>query len=79
MLENPSARELMQVVVVAGLANLQPTLSDQQAYRRTYEMHLNNILNQFDATDGERILIRKHFKKHAFPTAVVELIENIRK
>jgi hydroxymethylglutaryl-CoA reductase len=26
------------------------------------KMHLNNILNQFEANDDERILIRKHFK-----------------
>jgi hydroxymethylglutaryl-CoA reductase len=26
------------------------------------KMHLNNILNQFDATDVERITIRNHLK-----------------
>jgi hydroxymethylglutaryl-CoA reductase len=27
------------------------------------KMHLNNIINQFEATDAERLMIQKHFKK----------------
>jgi hydroxymethylglutaryl-CoA reductase len=28
------------------------------------KMHLNNIINQFEATDAERLMIQKHFKKN---------------
>jgi hydroxymethylglutaryl-CoA reductase len=31
------------------------------------KMHLNNILNQFDATDAERITIRNHLKPIGLP------------
>jgi hydroxymethylglutaryl-CoA reductase len=71
MLENPSARELMQVVAVAGLAQnfaALRSLTTTGIQDGHMKMHLNNILNQFDATDGER-MIRKHFKKHAVSTA----------
>jgi hydroxymethylglutaryl-CoA reductase len=44
------------------------------------KMHLNNILNQFDANDEERHSIRKHFKHHVVShSAVVDFIENLRK
>jgi hydroxymethylglutaryl-CoA reductase len=52
----------MQVVAVAGLAqNFAALRSLTNNRHRTGAEHLN----QFDATDGERILMRKHFKKHA--------------
>ena len=44
------------------------------------KMHLNNILNQFEANEEERISIRKHFKNHAVShSAVVDFIENLRR
>jgi hydroxymethylglutaryl-CoA reductase len=44
------------------------------------KMHLNNILNQFEATEEERILIRKHFKHQVVShSAVVEYIETLRR
>jgi hydroxymethylglutaryl-CoA reductase len=83
MLENPSAKELMQVVAVAGLAQnfaALRSLTTTGIQDGHMKMHLNNILNQFDASDDERILIRKHFKHHAVShSAVVELIEDLRK
>jgi hydroxymethylglutaryl-CoA reductase len=83
MLENPSARELMQVVAVAGLAQnfaALRSLTTTGIQDGHMKMHLNNILNQFDASDAERILIRKHFKQHAVShSAAVELIESLRK
>jgi hydroxymethylglutaryl-CoA reductase len=50
MLENPSARELMQVVAVAGLANFAAlrSLTTTGIQDGHMKMHLNNILNQFD-------------------------------
>ena len=44
------------------------------------KMHLNNILNQFQATKEERIAIAKYFENNTVSHAsVVELIENLRK
>jgi hydroxymethylglutaryl-CoA reductase len=83
MLENPSARELMQFVAVAGLAQnfaALRSLTTTGIQDGHMKMHLNNILNQFDATEAERITIRNHFKNQAVShSAVVDLIENIRK
>ena len=83
MLENPSAQELMQFVAVAGLAQnfaALRSLTTTGIQDGHMKMHLNNILNQFDATENERITIRKHFKHHAIShSAVVDYIEILRK
>lgn len=83
MLENPSAKELMQTVAVAGLAQnfaALRSLTTTGIQDGHMKMHLNNILNQFEANEEERILIQKHFKLNAVShSAVVELIENLRK
>jgi hydroxymethylglutaryl-CoA reductase len=83
MLENPSAKELMQFVAVAGLAQnfaALRSLTTTGIQDGHMKMHLNNILNQFEANDDERILIRKHFKHHVVShSAVVEFIENLRR
>ncbi len=83
MLENPSAKELMQFVAVAGLAQnfaALRSLTTTGIQDGHMKMHLNNILNQFEANDEERLLIRKHFKHHVVShSAVVEYIENLRK
>ncbi len=83
ILENPSAKELMQFVAVAGLAQnfaALRSLTTSGIQEGHMKMHLNNILNQFKATEEESILIRKHFKHHAVShNAVVDYIENLRK
>ena len=83
MLENPSANELMQFVAVAGLAQnfaALRSLTTTGIQDGHMKMHLNNILNQFEANDEERHLIRKHFKHHVVShSAVVEFIENLRR
>lgn len=83
MLENPSAKELMQIVAVAGLAQnfaALRSLTTTGIQEGHMKMHLNNILNQFEATDEERVLIQKHFKHHVVShSAVVEYIENLRR
>jgi hydroxymethylglutaryl-CoA reductase len=44
------------------------------------KMHLNNILNQFEANGNERILIQKYFKHHMVShSAVAAYIDNLRK
>jgi hydroxymethylglutaryl-CoA reductase len=83
MLENPSAKELMQFVAVAGLAQnfaALRSLTTTGIQDGHMKMHLNNILNQFDASEEERVLIKNHFKENVVShSAVVDFIENLRK
>ena len=83
MLEKPSAKELMQFIAVAGLAQnfaALRSLTTTGIQEGHMKMHLNNIINQFEATDEERILIQKYFKKNTVShSAVVTFIENLRK
>ena len=83
MLENPSAEELMQFVAVAGLAQnfaALRSLTTTGIQEGHMKMHLNNILNQLEATEEECILIRKHFKHHVVShSGVVDYIQNIRR
>ncbi|WP_163408997.1 hydroxymethylglutaryl-CoA reductase, degradative [Flavobacterium ajazii] len=83
MLEKPSAEELMQIVAVAGLAQnfaALRSLTTTGIQEGHMKMHLNNIMNQFEANEEERHLIKTHFKKTAVShSAVVEFIENLRK
>jgi hydroxymethylglutaryl-CoA reductase len=75
MLENPSARDLMQYVSVAGLAQnfaALRSLTTTGIQEGHMKMHLNNIINQFEATDEERVLIQKHFKKNTISHSAVD-------
>ena len=82
LLGNPSAKELMEVVAVAGLAQNFAALKSltttgiQQGHMK---MHLLNILNQFEATDKEKLELVEHFKKNTVThSAVVKAIEKLR-
>jgi hydroxymethylglutaryl-CoA reductase len=83
ILGKPSSHELMQLVAVTGLAQnfaALRSLTTTGIQEGHMKMHLNNILNQFQATKDERIAIAKHFEKNTVSHAsVVELIENLRK
>ncbi len=83
MLEKPSAKELMEVVAVAGLAQnfaALRSLTTTGIQEGHMKMHLNNILNQFQVTDEERILIKNHFKDTVVShSAAVDFIEKLRK
>nr|WP_315157945.1 hydroxymethylglutaryl-CoA reductase, degradative [uncultured Flavobacterium sp.] len=83
MLEKPSAKELMQITAVAGLAQnfaALRSLTTTGIQDGHMKMHLNNILNQFEANEEERILTKKHFKHHVVShSAVVDFLENLRK
>ncbi|MNX67851.1 3-hydroxy-3-methylglutaryl-coenzyme A reductase [compost metagenome] len=83
MLEKPSAQELMEIVAVAGLAQnfaALRSLTTTGIQEGHMKMHLNNIINQFEANEEERQLIKSHFKKNVVShSAVVEFIENLRK
>ena len=82
MLEKPTAQELMQIVAVAGLAQnfaALRSLTTTGIQEGHMKMHLNNILNQFEATAEERQLIKAHFKENVVSHAgVVDFIENLR-
>ncbi len=82
MLEKPSAKELMEIVAVAGLAQnfaALRSLTTTGIQEGHMKMHLNNIINQFQATAEERDLIKKHFKDNTVShAAAVEFIEKLR-
>lgn len=82
MLQKPSAKELMKIVAVAGLAQNFAALRSlittgiQQGHMK---MHLMNILNQFEANETERQQVIEHFKSNTVShSAVVEIIQGIR-
>lgn len=83
MLEKPSAKELMQFIAVAGLAQnfaALRSLTTTGIQEGHMKMHLNNIINQLEATEEERILVQKYFKRNTVShSAVVIFIENLRK
>ncbi|HCY83287.1 MAG TPA: hydroxymethylglutaryl-CoA reductase, partial [Xanthomarina gelatinilytica] len=82
LLHNPSAKELMQIVAVAGLAQnfaALRSLTTTGIQEGHMKMHLLNILNQFQATDEEKNTLINHFKNHtATHSAVVEAIKDLR-
>jgi hydroxymethylglutaryl-CoA reductase len=82
LLGKPSAKELMQIVAVAGLAQNFAALRSltttgiQQGHMK---MHLMNILNQFNANDDEKKTLVEHFKTNVVThSSVVEAIEKLR-
>jgi hydroxymethylglutaryl-CoA reductase len=82
LLHKPSAKELMQIVAVAGLAQNFAALRSltttgiQQGHMK---MHLMNILNQFEANDNEKQALTEYFKNHTVThSAVVKALENLR-
>ena len=83
ILGKPSAHELMQIVAVTGLAQnfaALRSLTTTGIQEGHMKMHINNILNQFQTSDEERIMIKKHFESNTIShAAVVEFIENLRK
>jgi len=75
LLGNPSAKELMQIVAVAGLAQnfaALRSLTTTGIQEGHMKMHLMNILNQYEATSEEKIKLITHFKTHVVSNASVE-------
>lgn len=83
LLGKPSAKELMQIVAVAGLAQnfaALRSLTTTGIQEGHMKMHLMNILNQFNATDQEKKTIVEHFKTNVVThSALVDAIEKLRK
>ena len=83
LLHHPTAKELMQIVAVAGLAQnfaALKSLTTTGIQEGHMKMHLMNILNQFNATDKEKSTLVNYFKTNTVThSAVVEAIENLRR
>jgi hydroxymethylglutaryl-CoA reductase len=82
LLQKPTAKELMQIVAVAGLAQnfaalrALVTTGIQEGHMK---MHLQNILNQLGATENEKQQLIEYFKKRPVThNAVVEEFDKIR-
>jgi len=82
LLDHPTAKQLMQIVAVAGLAQnfaALRSLTTTGIQEGHMKMHLMNILNQFEATPKEKETIINHFKHNTVShSAVVEQIEKLR-
>ena len=83
ILEKPSARVLMQIIAAAGLAQnfaALRALTTKGIQHGHMKMHLQNILNQFDATVDEKEEITAYFDKRTVShSAVVEKINSLRR
>ena len=82
MLQHPSAKELMQIVAVAGLAQnfaALRSLVTTGIQKGHMKMHLLNMLNQLGATDEEKADLILHFKERTVSNAAVtERLEYLR-
>lgn len=82
MLGNPSATELMEIVAVAGLAQnfaALRSLTTSGIQQGHMKMHLNNILNQHQATKEEKLLVVAHFENQTVShNLVVDFLERLR-
>lgn len=82
VLQNPNAKELMQVVAVAGLAQnfaAIRSLVTTGIQKGHMKMHLMNILNQMEATSEEKEKTVQYFKDHTVTHgAVVDFINALR-
>jgi hydroxymethylglutaryl-CoA reductase len=83
MLGHPSATELMEIVAVAGLAQnfaALRSLTTSGIQQGHMKMHLNNILNQHQATKEEKQVVIAHFENQtASHNLVVDFLESLRK
>ena len=83
ILGKPSAQQLMQIVASVGLAQnfaALRSLTTTGIQEGHMKMHINNILNQYQATEEERKAISKHFKENTIShSAVVGFIDSLRK
>ena len=80
LLGNPSAKELMQIICVAGLAQnfgALRSLVTSGIQKGHMKMHLLNILNQLNATNGQKEKATEYFKTTAVShNAVTTFLQN---
>ena len=83
MLGKPSAEELMQVIAVAGLAQnfaALRSLTTSGIQQGHMKMHLNNILNQHQATKEEKEKVMAYFADQTVShNLVVDYLDQLRK
>ncbi|QLE00665.1 hydroxymethylglutaryl-CoA reductase, degradative [Galbibacter sp. BG1] len=83
ILDRPSAKELMQIVAVAGLAQnfaAVRSLITDGIQKGHMKMHLMNILNQLGATDKEKEYFVNYYRdKTVTHSGVISEFEKIRK
>ena len=83
MLQNPTAKELMQIMAAAGLAQnfaALRALTTKGIQHGHMKMHLMNILNQLHATKEEKKIIEDYFEnKTVSHSAVEEKLKSLRK
>ena len=82
LLGKPSAKDLMQIVAVAGLAQnfaALRSLTTTGIQKGHMKMHLLNILNQLQANPAEKEQLITHFKTNSVSQrAVFEALKNLR-
>ncbi|TXE09226.1 hydroxymethylglutaryl-CoA reductase, degradative [Gelidibacter salicanalis] len=82
MLDHPTAKELMQIVAAAGLAQnfaALRSLTTTGIQEGHMKMHLMNMLNQQNATAQEKETIVAHFKNNTVTHSAVEAaLSNLR-
>lgn len=82
ILQKPSAKELMEIVAVAGLAQnfaAVKSLVTNGIQQGHMKMHLMNILNSQNATSYEKEELLHYFKKHTVThSSVAEQLKRIR-
>ena len=83
LLGNPTAPELMMVAATMGLANnfsAVRSLTTKGIQAGHMKMHLNNILNQLNASDEDKKKAREYFKDKTVSFAAVEqFLDSLRK
>lgn len=82
LLQKPTAKELMKIVAVAGLAQnfaALKSLVTTGIQKGHMKMHLMNILNGLNATETEKVLAVAHYRKNPVSHSnVVAFIEKLR-
>ncbi|MGY5851599.1 hydroxymethylglutaryl-CoA reductase, degradative [Salegentibacter sp. F14] len=82
ILQQPSAKKLMKIVAVAGLAQnfaAVRSLITTGIQHGHMKMHLMNILNQQNATPEEKLALTEYFKHHTVThSSVMEQLAKIR-
>ena len=82
LLHKPSAKELMQIVAVAGLAQnfaALRSLTTTGIQEGHMKMHLMNILNQFNVNEDEKVALIDYFKTNVVThSAVTDAIKKLR-
>ncbi len=82
ILGNPGASELMSIVAAAGMASnfsAIRALITGGIQKGHMKLHLSNVLNQFHASDTEKLAAMKYFAKRAVSfSAVEDFLTNLR-